>query len=120
MGKQEYSDVHEKVHYGKWSMGVDVTSSKICFKFSPHATKIYSPFQILYGRRPNLAHMLHTPTQSYSEEEAVQRLVHMNRITQDVCKSQDEAFVHQKREFDKRSNMRTFSAGDIVYVTPPH
>jgi hypothetical protein len=38
----------------------------------------------------------------------------MNRITQDVCKWQDEAFVHQKREFDKRSNTRTFSAGDIV------
>jgi hypothetical protein len=44
----------------------------------------------------------------------------MNRITQDVCKWQDEAFVHQNREFDKRSNTRTFSTGDIVYVTRPH
>jgi hypothetical protein len=64
--------------------------------------------------------MLHTPTHSYSEEDAVQRLVHMNRITQDVCKWQDEAFVHQKREFDKRSHTHNYSAGDIVYVTRPH
>jgi hypothetical protein len=28
--------------------------------------------------------------------------------------------MHQKREFDKRSNTRTFSAGDIVYVIRPH
>jgi hypothetical protein len=63
--------------------------------------------------------MLHTPTHSYSEEEAVQRLVYMNRITQDVCKWQDDAFVSQKREFDKRSQTRTFSAGNILYVTRP-
>jgi hypothetical protein len=44
----------------------------------------------------------------------------MNRITQDVCKWQDEAFVHQKREFDKRSHTHNYSAGDIVYVTRPH
>jgi hypothetical protein len=44
----------------------------------------------------------------------------MNKITQDVCKWQDEAFVYQKREFDKRSHTRTFSAVDIVYVTRPH
>jgi hypothetical protein len=93
---------------------------KFALNSAPHSTKRYSPFQILYGRRPNLAHMLHTPTQSYSKEESVQRLVYMNRITQDVCKWQDEAFIQQKREFDKRSNTRTFSAGDIVYVTRPH
>ncbi len=40
----------------------------------------------------------------------------MNKITQDVCKWQEEAFLVQKREFDKRSNSRTFGAGDIVYV----
>jgi hypothetical protein len=86
---------------------------KFALNSAPHATKRYSSFQIL-------ARMLHTLTQSYSEEEAVQRLVHMNRITQDVCKWQDKAFVHQKREFDKRSNTQTFSVGDIVYVTRPH
>jgi hypothetical protein len=64
--------------------------------------------------------MLHTPTHSYSEEEAVQRLVYMNRITQDVCKWQDEAFISQKREFDKRSSTQTFDTGDIVYFTRPH
>jgi hypothetical protein len=64
--------------------------------------------------------MLHTSTQSYSEEESVQRLVYMNKITQDVCKWQEEAFTKQKREFDKRSIIRTFSAGDIVYVVRPH
>jgi hypothetical protein len=74
---------------------------KFVLNSAPHSTKRYSPFQILYSRRPNLAHMLHTPTQSYSEEESVQRLVYMNRITQDVCKLQDEAFIQQKREFDK-------------------
>jgi hypothetical protein len=93
---------------------------KFALNSAPHATKRYSPFQIIYGRCPNLAHMLHTPTQSYSEEESVQRLVYMKRITQDVCKWQDEAFIQQKREFDKRSNTRTVSAGDIVYVTRPH
>jgi hypothetical protein len=66
---------------------------KLALNSAPNATKRYSPFQIIYGRRPNLAHMLHTPTQSYSEEEAVQRLVYMNRITQDVCRCQDEAFI---------------------------
>jgi hypothetical protein len=30
------------------------------------------------------------------------------------------AYINQKREFDKRSNTRTFSAGDIVYVIRPH
>jgi hypothetical protein len=54
---------------------------KFALNSAPHATKIYSSFQILYGRRPNLAHMLHTPTHSYSEEEAMQRLVNMNKIT---------------------------------------
>jgi hypothetical protein len=93
---------------------------KFALNSAPHSTKRYSPFQILYSRRPNLAHMLHTPTQSYSEEESVQRLVYMNKITQDVCKWQDEAFINQKREFDKRLNTRTFSAGDIVYVIRPH
>jgi hypothetical protein len=44
----------------------------------------------------------------------------MNKITQDVCKWQEEAFLVQKREFDKRSNSRTFGAGDIVYVVRPH
>jgi IS30 family transposase len=37
---------------------------KFALNSAPHSTKRYSPFQILYGRRPNLAHMLHTPTQS--------------------------------------------------------
>jgi hypothetical protein len=93
---------------------------KFALNSAPHANKRYSPFQMLYGRRPNLAHMLHTPTQSYSEEEAVQRLVYLNRITQDVCKWQDEAFISQKREFDERSQTCTFDTGDIVYVTRPH
>jgi hypothetical protein len=93
---------------------------KFALNSAPHSTKRYSPFQILYGRCPNLAHMLHTPTQSYSKEESVQRLVYMNKITQDVCKWQEEAFTQQKNEFDKRSNSRTFSAGDIVYVVCPH
>jgi hypothetical protein len=44
----------------------------------------------------------------------------MNRITQDVFKWQDEAFISQKREFVKRSHTRTFDTGDIVYVTRPH
>jgi hypothetical protein len=44
----------------------------------------------------------------------------MNRITQDVCKWQDEKFISQKREFDKRSQTKTFDTGDIVYVTRPH
>jgi hypothetical protein len=44
----------------------------------------------------------------------------MNRITQDVCKWQDEAFISQKREFDKRSHTRTCDTGDIVYTTRPH
>jgi hypothetical protein len=44
----------------------------------------------------------------------------MNKITQDVCKWQEEAFTQQKNEFDKRSNSRTFSAGYIVYVVRPH
>jgi hypothetical protein len=91
---------------------------KFALHSAPHSIKRYSPFQILYGRRPNLAHMLYTPTQPYSEEESVQRLVYMNRITQDFC--QDEAFIQQKKEFDKRSNTRAFSAGHIVYVTCPH
>jgi hypothetical protein len=103
---------------GQWKSMLPALKSAL--NSAPDATKRYSPFQILYGGRPNLAHMLHTPTHSYSEEEAVQRLLHMNRITQDVCKWQDEAFVSQKREFDKRSHTRTFSAGDIVYVTRPH
>jgi hypothetical protein len=64
--------------------------------------------------------MLHTPTQSYSEEESVQRLVYMDKITQDVCKWQEEAFTQHKNEFDKRYNSITFSAGDIVYVVRPH
>jgi hypothetical protein len=64
--------------------------------------------------------MLHTPTQSYSKEESVQRLVYMNIITQDVCKWQDEAFIQQKREFYKRSNTKSYSSGDIVYVIRPH
>jgi hypothetical protein len=93
---------------------------KFALNSAPHSTTRYSPFQILHGRRPNLAHMLHTSTQSYSEEESVQRFVYMNKITQDVCKWQEEAFTKQKREFDKRSNTRTFSAGDIVYVVRPH
>jgi hypothetical protein len=101
---------------GQWESML--AALKFALNSAPHATKRYSPFQILYGRQPNLAHMLHTPTHSYSE--AVQRLVYMNKITQDICKCQDEAFVHQKREFDKRSHTRTFSAGDIVYVTRPH
>jgi hypothetical protein len=92
---------------------------KFALNSAPQATKQYSPFQILYGQQPSLAHMLHTPTHSYSEEEAVQRLVHMNSITH-VCKWQDEAFISQKREFDKRSHTRTFDTADIVYVTRPH
>jgi IS30 family transposase len=35
---------------------------KFALNSAPHSTKRYSPFQILYGRRPNLAHILHTPT----------------------------------------------------------
>jgi hypothetical protein len=93
---------------------------KFALNSTLHATKRYSPFQIVYGRCPNLAHMLHTPTHSYSEEEAVQRLVYMNRITQDVCIWQDEAFISQKRKFNKRSHTQTFDTGDIVYVSRPH
>jgi transposase InsO family protein len=98
---------------------------KFALNSAPHATKRYSLFQIyvyvyVYVRRPNLAHMLHTPTHSYSEEEAVQILVHMNRITQDVCKWKDEAFICQKKEFDNKYHTRTFDTGDIIYVTRPH
>jgi hypothetical protein len=62
--------------------------------------------------------MFHNKTKSYSEESE-QRLVYMNKITQDVCKWQEEAFLVQKREFDKRTSNRTFGAGDIVYVIRP-
>jgi hypothetical protein len=48
---------------------------KLALNSAPQATKLYSPFQILYSRRPNLAHMLNTPTKSYSKEEVVQKLV---------------------------------------------
>jgi hypothetical protein len=64
-----------------------------------------------------MAHMLHNPVRSYSEEETAQKLAFLNRIMQEVCKWQEDAFQQQKREFDKRAEEREFNVGDIVYVT---
>jgi hypothetical protein len=94
---------------------------KFALNSASHSTKRYSPFQILYGSRPNLAHMLHTPTQSYSEEESVQRLVYMNKITQDVCKWQDEAFINQKRDLISDQTQELLAPGTLYtsYVPIP-
>ena len=87
---------------------------------APHTTKKHSPFYIVYGRRPNMAHTLLSPTRSYSEEELSQRIVNMSKIAQDVHQSQQEAFLRQKQEFDKRSRKREFVPGDLIYITRPH
>ena len=93
---------------------------KIALNSAPHSTKKYSPYHIVYGRRPNLATTLLNPTRTYSDEEIPQRLATLNRITQDVLKYQDEAFRRQKTEFDKRARERKFEVGDIVYIMRPH
>jgi hypothetical protein len=87
---------------------------------APHSTKRFTPYQMVYGRRPTLAHMLFNPTKSYSPDEWEQRLALLNRMTQEIIEWQMEAFERQKAEFDKRAKEQSYSVGDIVYVTHAH
>lgn len=93
---------------------------KFAINSAPHATKRYTPFQLVYGRRPTMAFMLYHPTRSYSEVDAEQRLALLNRMTQEVCKWQTEAFRVHKAEFDKRAKQKEFRVGDIVYAVRGH
>jgi hypothetical protein len=62
-GKQEYSDVYEKVHYGKWSMGVHVTSSKICVKFRPPChLKIFPVSNLIWPTSEPSYYVAHSDT----------------------------------------------------------
>jgi transposase InsO family protein len=66
--------------------GALLPALRFALNSAPHATKRYTPFHLVYGRRPTMAHMLHNPVRSYSEEETAQKLAFLNRITQEVCK----------------------------------
>ena len=93
---------------------------KLAMNTTKHATRDYSPYFMMYGRRPNLATMLLCPTRTYSDERIEQRMTLMARIAQEVWAWQKQAFAEQKRQFDKRAKEASFKVGDFVYMTRPH
>ena len=85
---------------------------------APHSTKRYSPYQIAFGRRPRVPSDLLLPSQNVEGAEAKLSLqIKMFRAVRQWTK---DAFIRQKREYDKRANSRIFWPGDIVYITRPH
>lgn len=93
---------------------------KFAMNTAPHSTKRYSPFQIVYGRRPTLSTTLLNPLTSYSEKDSILLLSTMAHVAQDVAKLQAEAFKNQKLMFDRRVRLNKILVGDLVYITRPH
>jgi hypothetical protein len=83
---------------------------------APHETKRYTPFQIAFGRRPRLPSSAMNPAQTYSEDTTDKHLAMMSRIIDDVMHFQQQAFTQQKEQYDKRSSLRCFQPGDVVYL----
>lgn len=93
---------------------------KFALNTAPHSTKKYSPYQIVYGRRPTLSTTLLSPVKSYSDEDSLMLLSTMANVAQDVAKLQQAAFQNQKNMFDRQVRLNKICTGDLVYITRPH
>jgi hypothetical protein len=83
---------------------------------APHETKRYTPFQIAFGRRPRLPSSAMNPAQTYSEDTTDKHLAMMSQIIDYIMHFQQQAFTQQKEQYDKRSSLRCFQPGDVVYL----
>lgn len=87
---------------------------------APHSTKRFSPFMIAYNRRPNVLVDLLLPNNYSERTEAEAKLSLQIKMHRAVREWAREAFVRQKREYDKRTINRSFLPKDYVWVTRPH
>ena len=85
---------------------------------SPHSTKQYTPYQICTNRRPTVPSDLVLPAEE-SEEGAEAKLSLQVKMFRAVKEFTKEAFLRQKKMYDKRCTQRQFKCSDIVYITRP-
>ena len=99
-----------------------LAAMQFSYNVATHASSGHSPFQLVYGRRPNVPLVLRDPSthSRYSEDETVQRLRAQAVMQREVIENEEAAWREQKRQFDKRSKSKVVKPGDVVYVNRPH
>jgi len=93
---------------------------EFAYNTSPHASTRLSPFVAAYGRRPSVPTSLRVPEAFYGSEAGLQSVRAMAEMHTTVVDLQHVAFAAQKAAYDRRSEVRLLSEGDVVYVTAPH
>ena len=96
---------------------------KLSFNTSWHASIKQTPFMRAFGRKPVLPLSLadvREPESRYSETRLLQQIREHHIARHRAKLVYEQSFREQKQQFDKRSEVKKFLAGDIVYVTRPH
>ena len=86
-----------------------------------HNTTRFSPFFLAFNRHPVLPHhvVIKQPELTYSEDEITQKLYLQHKTWQDVLQHSHQAFLTNKRYYDKKAKEQEFRIGQTVYVKAP-
>ena len=89
---------------------------------SPHSTTKVSPYRLLFGRLPTYPSDLFVKHEEkyYGNDEGEMLYRNLSRLHQETIEHQQEAFLKQKKEHDKRIRELHVQEGDIVFVNRPH
>ena len=102
---------------------VDLLPS-ICFAYntSVHSSTKYTPFFLVYNRRPTLPHqvLFNDAPLSYATTDLATTLNLMQRTRQRVLQELHSEFLAQKAQFDKRAELKQLAVGDRVYIRKSH
>lgn len=87
-----------------------------------HSSIHKTPYFMAFGRDPIMPHSLIKPDieKNYSDALMDQQLQHMLLTRNEVIQDSYDAFLSQKKQFDKRSSDKTINTGDKIYITRPH
>lgn len=92
------------------------------FNTTPHSATKISPYELLFGRKPNLpAGMSGTPEILYNYDDYLAEIKHKlqnaNRVAQDNLQL---AKLRSKKYYDKNTETTTYNVGDMVLLKANH
>jgi hypothetical protein len=90
------------------------------YNTAAHIGTGYTPYFKAYLRRPKMPSSLKTQHISYSDMQTQQSMALYSKVNSQLAQMQEDNFLIQKRDFDKRARAREFKEGDKVFITRPH
>lgn len=87
-----------------------------------HSSTKHSPYFAVYGRIPNMPHMVAFPNardKYYGEDNVQHKLQILKKSQMRIQENNALAFIKAKEQFDKRSVDRKFEVGDRCYILRP-